>query len=180
MCVFSCPCMNFQLSVSAKRIKKSQDLELAVGAVFASQSLLQQSHVWSQSNLLQFCKQNSNRHLSVRMSVHHNFSCGGLLVSCDQRLSAVCLPPCRDWSCWAFYSLLRQDVNKLTEAFGQARRRNCSQAFYGGSRKFNTQMLSIFLRVEGGSRRWNLQKYVHYTWGQCSSASAVSQYDRSL
>ena len=45
LCVFSCPCMNFQLSVSAKRIKKSQDLELAVGAVFASQSLLQQSHV---------------------------------------------------------------------------------------------------------------------------------------
>lgn len=115
---------------------------------FALLSLLQ-SHVWSQSNLLQFCKQKSNQHLSVRMCVHHNFSCGGLLVSCDQRLSAVCLPPCRDWSCWALYSLLRQDVNKLTEAFGQARRRNCSQAFYGGSRKFNTQMLSIYWEWRG-------------------------------
>lgn len=105
--------------------------------------------VWSQSNLLQFCKQKSNQHHLVRMCVHHNFSCGGLLVSCDQKLSPVCLPPCRDWSCRALYSLLRQDVNKLTEAFGQARQRNCSEAFYGGSRKFNTQMLSIFWGVEG-------------------------------
>lgn len=41
-------------------------------------------------------------------------------------------------------SPLSQDVNKFTEAFGQARQRNCSEAFYGGSRKFKTQMLSVF------------------------------------
>lgn len=123
---------------------------------------------------LQFCKQKSNQHHSVRMCVHHNFSCGGLLVSCNQRLSAVCLPPCRDFSCSALlFSLLRQDVNKLTEAFGQARQRNCSEALYGGSRKFNTQMLSILSGWrERRNSRWNLQNYVYHTLGQCCSTSS--------
>ncbi|CAB1413932.1 unnamed protein product [Pleuronectes platessa] len=38
---------------------------------------------------------------------------------------------------------IKQDVNKSTKAFGQARQRNCWEAFYGASRKFNTQMLSV-------------------------------------
>ena len=91
------------------------------------------------------------------MCVPHHFSCGALFANWDQRLSAARLPPRKDWDCWALSSLLRQDVNKSTKAFGQARQRNCSEAFYGASRKFNTQMLSVSQGGGGGAQELEME-----------------------